>query len=93
MLGYEAALFAPSGTICNQIAVPIYCRAGDEMGLASHIDGARLLNTAIAAGIPTPDSCSSRLRSAVHIFSLQESLLRPLLASLRRTEGYCLLAE
>ncbi len=30
-LGKEAALFTPSGTMCNQIAYRIYCRQGDEI--------------------------------------------------------------
>ena len=29
MLGKEAALFLPSGTMCNQIAYAVHCRAGD----------------------------------------------------------------
>jgi threonine aldolase len=31
MLGKEAALFLPSGTMCNQIAVAVHCRPGEEM--------------------------------------------------------------
>ena len=31
MLGKEAALFVPSGTMANQIAVRLHCRAGDEL--------------------------------------------------------------
>ncbi len=31
LLGKEAALFLPSGTMCNQIAWRIYCRPGDEI--------------------------------------------------------------
>jgi threonine aldolase len=30
MLGKEAALFMPSGTMTNQVAVRLHCRAGDE---------------------------------------------------------------
>lgn len=29
MLGKEAALFLPSGTMCNQIALAVHCRSGD----------------------------------------------------------------
>ena len=29
MLGKEAALFLPSGTMCNQISYAVHCRAGD----------------------------------------------------------------
>ncbi|HVQ75301.1 MAG TPA: GntG family PLP-dependent aldolase [Candidatus Binatia bacterium] len=35
LLGMEAALFLPSGTMCNEIAIRVHCRPGDEM-LAHH---------------------------------------------------------
>lgn len=31
LLGKEAAVFLPSGTMCNQIAILTHCRAGDEV--------------------------------------------------------------
>ena len=31
LLGKEAAMFLPSGTMCNQIAILTHCRAGDEI--------------------------------------------------------------
>jgi len=31
LLGKEAAVFLPSGTMCNQIALLVHCRAGDEV--------------------------------------------------------------
>ncbi len=31
LLGKEAALFLPSGTICNQVAILVHCRPGDEI--------------------------------------------------------------
>ena len=31
LLGKEAALFLPSGTMCNQIAMLVHCRQGDEI--------------------------------------------------------------
>ena len=31
MLGKEAAVFLPSGTMCNQIAILVHCRPGDEI--------------------------------------------------------------
>lgn len=39
LLGKEAALFVPSGTMANQIAIGIHCRAGDELLCAatSHV--------------------------------------------------------
>ena len=31
LLGKEAALFLPSGTMCNQIALAVHCQPGDEI--------------------------------------------------------------
>lgn len=31
LLGKEAALFTPSGTMCNQIALAVHCQPGDEV--------------------------------------------------------------
>ena len=31
LLGKEGALFLPSGTMCNQVAFAVHCRAGDEI--------------------------------------------------------------
>ena len=31
LLGKESALFLPSGTMCNQVAFAVHCRAGDEI--------------------------------------------------------------
>ena len=31
MLGKEAAMFLPSGTMCNQIAIAVHCDPGDEI--------------------------------------------------------------
>ena len=31
MLGMEAAVFLPSGTMCNEIAIAVHCRPGDEI--------------------------------------------------------------
>jgi threonine aldolase len=42
LLGKEAALFLPSGTMCNAIAVAVHCRAGDEIIAA---DVSHLYNT------------------------------------------------
>ena len=39
LLGMEAAVFLPSGTMCNEIALLVHCRPGDEIILdrSSHI--------------------------------------------------------
>src|ERR1700759_1533435 len=31
LLGKEAAMFLPSGTMCNQVAIATHCRPGDEI--------------------------------------------------------------
>ena len=31
MFGMEAAVFLPSGTMCNEIAIAVHCRPGDEL--------------------------------------------------------------
>lgn len=31
LLGKEAAVFMPSGTMCNELAILVHCRAGDEV--------------------------------------------------------------
>ena len=31
LLGKEAAVFLPSGTMCNQVALAVHCRSGDEV--------------------------------------------------------------
>ena len=36
LLGKEAALFLPSGTMCNQIAILTHCRPGDEILAHEH---------------------------------------------------------
>ncbi|XP_009305089.1 threonine aldolase 1 isoform X1 [Danio rerio] len=78
MFGMKAALYVPSGTMSNLIAVMVHCRErGDEMiagdlshihiyeqggsaqlrsvadqfGLAVHMDGARVMNAAVALGV------------------------------------------
>ena len=36
LLGKEAAMFMPSGTMCNQVAVATHCRRGDEILAHEH---------------------------------------------------------
>lgn len=52
LLGHEAAMFLPSGTMCNQIALATHCRPGDEIVAAqgAHIDGAEGAGAAVFAG-------------------------------------------
>jgi threonine aldolase len=61
LLGQEAAIFLPSGTMCNQIAMAVHCRAGDEIIAAAnaHIissegSGAAVFASSTVRPIPTP---------------------------------------
>ena len=55
LLGFDAAVFLPSGTMCNQISAAVFCRPGDEI-IADHaahiltIEGAGTAVIARAAG-------------------------------------------
>ena len=52
MMGQEAALFVPSGTMCNQIAIATHCQPGDEIiaAEASHVIGSEGAGAAVFAG-------------------------------------------
>ncbi len=52
LLAKETALFLPSGTMCNQIAVAAHCRPGDEViaAEASHIITSEGAGAAVLAG-------------------------------------------
>ena len=54
LMGQEAALFLPSGTMCNQIAILVHCRPGDEIiaDKTSHIIHSEAGGPAAAAGPP-----------------------------------------
>ena len=53
LLGKEAALFLPSGTMCNEIALAVHCRPGDEVlcDVTSHIISAEGGGPAALAGV------------------------------------------
>lgn len=52
LLGQEAAMFLPSGTMCNQVAIATHCRPGDEIIAAqsAHIIGSEGAGAAVFAG-------------------------------------------
>jgi threonine aldolase len=61
LLGKEAALFLPSGTMCNQIALAVHCRPGDEIICAAnaHVRTSEGAGAAVFAGsvinpVPSP---------------------------------------
>ncbi|SHG62646.1 threonine aldolase family protein [Cognatishimia maritima] len=77
LLGQEAALFLPSGTMCNNIAAMVHCSPGSEViaAEASHVEtsesgalsvfaGARLRTIRTDAGVFTPAQVRDLMRSA-----------------------------
>jgi len=77
LLGHEAGLFLPSGTMCNQIAIRLHCgRAGDEIVLdrMAHPIVAEAGGPAVHAGAMTnPIDTPSGVFTANDL----ESVLRP----------------
>ena len=53
LLGKEDAVFMPSGTMCNQAAVRVHCRLGDEViaDRTAHIINAETGGTAANSGV------------------------------------------
>jgi len=53
MFGMEAAVFMPSGTMCNEIAIAVHCRPGDEVICAreSHVIFAESGGPAALSGV------------------------------------------
>ncbi len=75
LLGKEAALFLPSGTMCNEIAILVHCRPGDEIyahesahiiisegGGPSALSGAGIFPMPGARGIYSADTLRASLR-------------------------------
>ena len=68
LLGKEDALFLPSGTMCNEIAIAVHCRPGDEVVAAagSHVvdyegGGPAALAGVMVRAVPsTPRCCAPR---------------------------------
>lgn len=52
LLGKEAAIFLPSGTMCNQVALAVHCRPGDEIVCAAnaHVRTSEAAGAAVFAG-------------------------------------------
>jgi len=53
ILGKEDAVFMPSGTMCNQSAIRVHCRLGDEViaDRTAHIINAETGGTAANSGV------------------------------------------
>lgn len=76
LLGYEAALFMPSGTMCNLVGTLVHTRPGDELiadaqshicttegGGAAAIAGVSINPVATRNGIFTAEQCRAALRA------------------------------
>ena len=76
LFGKEAAVFLPSGTMCNEIAIMVHCRPGDE--IYAHVDshilkfeaggpaafaGANIFPLQGERGIYSADALSAAIRS------------------------------
>ena len=79
LLGTEAALFLPSGTMCNQVAFAVHCRPGDEIllhelahpllyeaGGPAALVGAVMRPLPGARGLYTADQVRQAVRPPVH---------------------------
>ena len=77
LLGKPAALFLPSGTMCNEIAIAVHCRPGDEVicdrtahivafegGGPAALSGVMVQGLAGERGVFGPDALRAALRPA-----------------------------
>ncbi|MCA8974484.1 MAG: aminotransferase class I/II-fold pyridoxal phosphate-dependent enzyme [Planctomycetes bacterium] len=75
-LGKEAAVFVPSGTMANQLAIHVHCRPGDELiceqrshvyyfegGGIARLSGTQVRPLVAADGFPTPDQVEAAVRA------------------------------
>lgn len=70
LLGKEAAVFLPSGTMCNQISLLVHCRPGDEVIGAdgTHVFTSEAGGGSALAGAQTwPIVCERGIFSAEHV--------------------------
>jgi threonine aldolase len=76
LLGKEAAVFLPSGTMCNQIAIAVHCSAGDEIIAA---DKSHIFNYEAGGSSVTARAHSWPIKTVNGIFSGAdvEALVRP----------------
>ena len=61
LLGKEAAVFLPSGTMCNEIALLVHCRPGDEV-ICDHTPTSSPPKAAARRRSPAPWSALSTAR-------------------------------
>jgi len=76
LLGKEAAVFVPSGTMANQIAIHLHCRPGDELlceershvyvneaGGIARWSGTQVKPLPAVDGFPTPEQVTAAIRA------------------------------
>ncbi len=76
VLGKPAALFLPSGTMANQVAIHVHCRPGDELvceershvylyegGGIARLSGTQVRPLPAANGFPTPQQVTAAVRA------------------------------
>jgi threonine aldolase len=74
-LGTPAALFVPSGTMANQVAIHVHCRPGDELlceershvyqyegGSMARLSGTQARLLAAPSGFPSPEQVAAAVR-------------------------------
>lgn len=89
LLGKEAALYVPSGTMSNQIGVRLHCQPGDEIILE---EGAHIYAYE-QGGVAQLSGCATRTVKGEHgIFSLDQvrDLIRPDNAHYTRSRLLCI---
>jgi threonine aldolase len=87
LLGKEAALFLPTGTMCNQIAFAVHCRPGDEIimealahpfnyegGGAAAVSGALVRTIQGTRGIFLPEQVTGALRGSAYGHSISRAV-------------------
>ncbi|MCR9248310.1 MAG: aminotransferase class I/II-fold pyridoxal phosphate-dependent enzyme [bacterium] len=75
-LGKEAAVFTPSGTMANQLAIHVHCRPGDELicesrshvflyegGAVARLSGTQIRTVEAASGFLDPAAIAAAVRS------------------------------
>lgn len=94
LLGKEAAIFLPSGTMANQIALAVHCRSGDAILAAqnAHIIGSEGAGAAVFAGavihgIPTPDGIFDADDLARHCRPARIKAPRPRVVEVEQTSN------
>jgi threonine aldolase len=76
LLGKEAGLFLPSGTMCNQVAFLVHCRPGDEI-IAADVSHILSSESAGAAALAGAQICALRSDRGFFAADQLNSVLRP----------------